>query len=212
MNKLRSSLSVSKNSTKRKKTLLACRCTDVRFKFWDVTIKLVKRAKTTASHFFCGYLLEKQTASHFFCGYLLEKHTASHFFCGYLLEKYWECECAFFQLQDTENVSAPFFSYRLKNCLMHFTHVTLNIWFFHFGLMEPFIKVTKLLSRIIRFKKNHFIRFSGDVWKTPILKISEDSKKTLFGGVLLKQFEESIVSPITILKTDSIVNNSGESS
>ena len=48
--------------------------------------------------------------------------------------------------------------------------------------------------------------------KTPILKISEDSKKTLFGGVLLKQFEESIVSPITILKTDSIVNNSGESS
>ena len=212
MNKLRSSLSVSKNSTKRKKTLLACRCTDVRFKFWDVTIKLVKRAKTTASHFFCGYLLEKQTASHFFCGYLLEKQTASHFFCGYLLEKYWECECAFFQLQDTENVSAPFFSYRLKNSLMHFTHVTLNIWFFHFGLMEPFIKVTKLLSRIIRFKKNHFIRFSGDVWKTPILKISEDSKKTLFGGVLLKQFEESIVSPITILKTDSIVNNSGESS
>ena len=95
---------------------------------------------------------------------------------------------------------------------MHFTHVTLNIWFFHFGLMEPFIKVTKLLSRIIRFKKNHFIRFSGDVWKTPVLKISEDSKKTLFGGVLLKQFEETIVSPITILKTDSIVNNSGESS
>ena len=96
-----------------------------------------------------------------------------------------------------------------KNGFICFTHVTLNTWFFHFGLMEPYQGNKITISNVNGFKK--IIRFSGDVWKTPVLKISGDSKKNLFGVVFLKQFEQSNVSPITILKTDSIVNISAES-
>ena len=46
--------------------------------------------------------------------------------------------------------------------------------------------------------------------KIPVLKISEDSQKNIFGKVLFKQFKLSNLSSITILKTDSITNVSFE--
>ena len=52
--------------------------------------------------------------------------------------------------------------------------------------------------------------FLGIFGKTPVLKISEDSQKNVFGKVLFKQFDLSILSPITLLKTDSIKNVSHE--
>ena len=46
--------------------------------------------------------------------------------------------------------------------------------------------------------------------KSPVLKISEDSQKSVFGKNLFKQFDLSNLLPITILKTDSITNVSCE--
>ena len=52
--------------------------------------------------------------------------------------------------------------------------------------------------------------FQGKFGKTPVLKISEDSQKNVFGKVHFKQFELPNLSPITIWKTDSITNVSSE--
>ena len=48
--------------------------------------------------------------------------------------------------------------------------------------------------------------FQGIFEKTPVLKISDDSRKSVFGRVLFKQLELSNLSHTTILKTDSIAN------
>ena len=56
------------------------------------------------------------------------------------------------------------------------------------------------------------MHFSGDVRKNSCFKNSEDSDKNVFGEVLFEKFELSNLSPITILKTDSITKVSCERS
>ena len=70
--------------------------------------------------------------------------------------------------------------------------------------LESFYQGNKItIQNLNTYKKNTCI-FQGMFGKTPILEISEDSQKNIFGKVLFKEFKLFKLSLITIPKTDSI--------